>query len=47
MTQFQALAVLMPVFIFVIMAAVARCTQYQDRAPGSNPVQSNRAQRPE
>jgi hypothetical protein len=40
MTQFQVLAILMPVFALVIMAAVARWAQYQDRAPESNPVQS-------
>jgi hypothetical protein len=40
MTQFQAIAILMPVFALVIMLAVARLTQYQDRAPGSDPVQS-------
>jgi hypothetical protein len=45
MTQFQALAILMPVFVLVIMAAVARWTQYQDRAPGDEPVQSNPKQR--
>ena len=47
MTQFQALAILMPVFALVLMAAVARWAQYQDRAPGSNPVQPNSAKRPE
>ena len=45
MTQFQALAILMPVFALVVMAAVALWTQYQDRAPGSNPVESDPAQR--
>jgi hypothetical protein len=40
MTQFQAIAILMPVFALIIMLAVARWTQYQDRAPESNPVQS-------
>jgi hypothetical protein len=45
MTQFQAIAILMPVFAFVLMLAVARWTQYQDRAPESNPVQSDPAQR--
>jgi len=45
MTQFQAIAILMPVFAFVVMLAVARWTQYQDRAPESNPVQSDPAQR--
>jgi hypothetical protein len=45
MTQFQALAILMPVFALVIMLAVARWTQYQDRAPGDNPDQSKPAQR--
>jgi hypothetical protein len=45
MTQFQALAILMPVFALVIMAAVARWAQYQDRAPESDPVQSDPAQR--
>jgi hypothetical protein len=45
MTQFQAIAILMPVFVMVILIAVARWTQYQDRAPGDNPVQSDPAQR--
>jgi hypothetical protein len=45
MTQFQAIAILMPVFALVIMLAVARWTQYQDRAPESDPVQSDPAQR--
>jgi hypothetical protein len=45
MTQFQAIAILMPVFALVIMLAVARWTQYQDRAPESTPVQSDPAQR--
>jgi hypothetical protein len=43
MTQFQAIAILMPVFALVIMLAVARWTQYQDRAPEDNPVQSKPA----
>jgi hypothetical protein len=47
MTQFQAIAILMPVFALVIMLAVARWTQYQDRAPESDPAQSKPAQRPE
>jgi hypothetical protein len=47
MTQFQAIAILMPVFALVIMLAVARWTQYQDRAPEDNPVQPKPAQRPE
>jgi hypothetical protein len=47
MTQFQAIAILMPVFALVIMLAVARWTQYQDRAPEIDPVQSKPAQRPE
>jgi hypothetical protein len=41
MTQFQAIAILMPVFASVILLAVARWTQYQDRAPESDPVQPN------
>jgi hypothetical protein len=45
MTQFQALAILMPVFAFLVMAAVARWSWYQDRAPGDNPVQPDPAQR--
>jgi hypothetical protein len=45
MTQFQALAILMPVFALIIMLAVARWTQYQDRAPESDPVQSDPARR--
>jgi hypothetical protein len=45
MTQFQAIAILMPVFAVVIMLAVARWTQYQDRAPEEKPVQPNPAQR--
>jgi hypothetical protein len=45
MTRFQALAILMPVFVVVIMAAVARWTQYQDRAPESDPVQPKPAHR--
>jgi hypothetical protein len=45
MTQFQAVAILMPVFVLVVMIAVVRWTQYQDRAPESNPVQSDPAQR--
>jgi hypothetical protein len=44
MTQFQALAILMPVFVLVVMVAVVRWTQYQDRAPEDNPVQSKPAQ---
>jgi len=47
MTQFQAIAILMPVFALVIMLAVARWTQYQDRAPEDNPVHSKSPQRPE
>ena len=45
MTQFQALAILMPVFALIIMAAVARWSWYQDRAPEDNPVQSKAPQR--
>ena len=45
MTQFQAIAILMPVFACVIMLAVARWTQYQDRAPEDNPVPPKSAQR--
>jgi hypothetical protein len=45
MTQFQALAILMPVFGLIVMLAVGRWTQYQDRAPESDPVQSDPAQR--
>ena len=45
MTQFQAIAILMPVFACVVMLAVARWTQYQDRAPEDHPVQSKPAQR--
>jgi hypothetical protein len=45
MTQFQAIAILMPVFAVVVMLAVARWTQYQDRAPEDNPVQSKPSQR--
>jgi hypothetical protein len=45
MTRFQALAILMPVFVLVITAAVARWTEYQDQIPGGNPVQSDPAQR--
>jgi hypothetical protein len=45
MTQFQAIAILMPVFALVIMLAVTRWTQYQDWAPEHNPVQSGPAQR--
>jgi hypothetical protein len=44
MTQFQAIAILMPVFALVIMLAVARWAQYQDRAPEDNPVQSKPTQ---
>jgi hypothetical protein len=44
MTQFQAIAILMPVFAFVLLVAVARWTQYQDRAPEDNPVQSKPTQ---
>jgi hypothetical protein len=44
MTQFQAIAILMPVFALVIMLAVARWTQYQDRAPEDNPAQSKSPQ---
>ena len=47
MTQFQAIAILMPVFALVIMLAVARWTQYLDRAPESDPVQPDPARRPE
>jgi hypothetical protein len=47
MTQFQAIAILMPVFALVIMLAVARWTQYQDRAPESDPAPSKPVQRPE
>ena len=45
MTQFQAIAILMPVFALVILFAFARWTQYQDRAPGSDPVRSDPVQR--
>lgn len=45
MTQFQAVAILMPVFAVVILVAFARWTQYLDRAPGSDPVQSDPPQR--
>ena len=45
MTQFQAIAILMPVFAVVIMVAFARWTQYQDRAPEDNPAQPKPAQR--
>jgi hypothetical protein len=45
MTQFQAIAILMPVFVLITMVAVARWTQYQDRAPEDNPVQPKPAQR--
>ena len=45
MTQFQAIAILMPVFALVILVAFARWTQYQDRAPESGPVQSDPAHR--
>jgi hypothetical protein len=45
MTQFQAIAILMPVFASVILVAVARWTQYLDRAPESNPVQPKPAER--
>ena len=45
MTQFQAIAILMPVFALIIMIAVARWTQYQDRAPEEKPVQSKPVQR--
>jgi hypothetical protein len=44
MTQFQAIAILMPVFAFIIMVAVGLWTQYQDRAPESTAVQSKPAQ---
>jgi hypothetical protein len=47
MTQFQAIAILMPVFAVVILVAFARWTQYQDRAPQIDPVQSKPAQHPE
>ncbi len=42
MTQFQAIAILMPVFALVLILAVAHWTQYQ--APESNPVESKPAQ---
>jgi hypothetical protein len=45
MTQFQAIAILMPVFMLVILVGFARWTQYLDRAPDENPVQSKPAQR--
>jgi hypothetical protein len=45
MTQFQAIAILMPVFMVVILVAFARWTQYLDRAPEDNPVQPKPAQR--
>jgi hypothetical protein len=47
MTQFQAIAILMPVFALVILVAFARWTQYLDRAPDDSRVQSKPAQRPE
>jgi hypothetical protein len=47
MTQFQAIAILMPVFALVIMLAVARWTQYLDRAPEGDTVKSDPAQRRE
>jgi hypothetical protein len=46
MTQFQALAILMPVFVLVVLVAVTRWTQYQDRAP-EDTVQPKPTQRPE
>ena len=45
MTQFQAIAILMQVFAVIIVLAVARWTQYLDRAPEDNPAQSKPAQR--
>ena len=36
MTQFQAIAILMPVFAVIILAVFARWTQYLDRAPEDN-----------
>jgi hypothetical protein len=45
MTQFQMIALLMPVFAVVILAAFARWTQYLDRAPEDNPVPSKSTQR--
>jgi hypothetical protein len=45
MTQFQAIAILMPVFIFVLLMGVALWSQYQDRAPGGDPIKSDPAHR--
>jgi len=45
MTQFQAIAILMPVFAVLIMIGVARWTQYLDRAPEDDPVPPKPAQR--
>ena len=45
MTQFQAIAILMPVFAVIILAVFARWTQYLDRAPEDNPVPPKPAQR--
>jgi hypothetical protein len=45
MTQFQAIAILMPVFVLVILVAFARWTQYLDRAPENTPAQSKPPQR--
>ena len=45
MTQFQLIAILMPVFACVVLFAVARWTQYLDRAPDDNPAPSKPAQR--
>jgi hypothetical protein len=45
MTQFQAIAILMPVFAVIILAVFARWTQYLDRAPEDKPAPSKPAQR--
>lgn len=44
MTLFQAVAILMPVFVAIIMIPVALWSQYQDRAPETDAVQPDRAQ---
>ena len=45
MTQFQAIAILMPIFMVVILVAFARWTQYLDRVPQDDPVPSKPAER--
>lgn len=45
MTQFQALAILMPVFLLVFMMVVARWMQYQDRAPENESIRPDPARR--